>query len=185
MQHACRSPEAAWLLHHAGDKPPGRAPRAESFTGVCKFDQPARAQTTVEGTLNGAPFLETLSPDGQGSHWLKVSRTLRTAAGATAGETVTLEMRPSKVVPEPNVPVDLRKALTASPDAKSVWQDITPKARADWILWITTAKQAETRTRRIANAMDMLATGKRRVCCFDRSGIYGGNFSAPEACANV
>jgi hypothetical protein len=62
-----------------------------------------------------------------------------------------------------------------------VWQDITTKARADWILWITTAKKADTRARRIANACDMLATGKRRVCCFDRSGIYGGNIKAPES----
>jgi hypothetical protein len=29
----------------------------------------------------------------------------------------------------------------------------------------------------------MLAKGKRRVCCFDRSGQYGGNFCAPEAAA--
>jgi len=26
----------------------------------------------------------------------------------------------------------------------------------------------------------MLEHGKKRVCCFDRSGIVGKNFSAPE-----
>jgi len=39
-------------------------------------------------------------------------------------------------------------------------------------MWITSAKQAEKRKRRIENACSMLAAGKRRVCCFDRSGIY-------------
>ena len=34
------------------------------------------------------------------------------------------------------------------------------------------AKQAETRARRIRNACEMLAGGKKRVCCFDRSGYY-------------
>ena len=35
--------------------------------------------------------------------------------------------------------------------------------------------------RRIQNACDMLASGKRRVCCFDRSGIYSKGFRAPKA----
>jgi len=137
--------------------------------------------TTVEGTVNGQPFLETLMPDGQGSHWLKLSRKLREKAGAYAGDTVALEIRPSERFPEPRVPSDLRKALSVDPEASVVWKDITPKARADWILWITTAKKAETRVKRIANACDMLGSGKRRVCCFDRSGIYGGTLGAPKA----
>ena len=34
---------------------------------------------------------------------------------------------------------------------------------------------------RIESACDMLGSGKRRVCCFDRSGVYGKNLSAPAA----
>jgi putative endonuclease len=37
------------------------------------------------------------------------------------------------------------------------------------------------RSRRIKNACSMLAAGKRRVCCFDRSGFYDKSLSAPEA----
>jgi uncharacterized protein YdeI (YjbR/CyaY-like superfamily) len=77
--------------------------------------------------------------------------------------------------------VDFRKALAAVPAARAVWSDITAAARRDWIQWITTAKRAETRARRIENACDMLASGKRRVCCFDRSGFYSKGFCAPEA----
>jgi len=74
-------------------------------------------------------------------------------------------MKPVKIK-ETRVPADLHKALTASPRAKALWADITPIARRDWILWITTAKQLETRVRRIEKACDMLASGKRRVCCW-------------------
>ncbi|MGH8162111.1 MAG: YdeI/OmpD-associated family protein, partial [Gammaproteobacteria bacterium] len=42
-------------------------------------------------------------------------------------------------------------------------------------------KQSKTRTRRIDNACDMLASGKRRVCCFDPSGFYSKSFGAPKA----
>ncbi len=64
------------------------------------------------------------------------------------------------------MPRDLHKALATNPKAHKLWMDITPIARRDWILWISTAKQAETRKRRIEKACDMLASGKRRVCCF-------------------
>ncbi|HEX3551277.1 MAG TPA: YdeI/OmpD-associated family protein [Candidatus Elarobacter sp.] len=142
---------------------------------------PTRGMTSVEGTINGSPFRANVEPDGQGSHWLRVDRKLRVSAGAEAGDAVTVEMAPAQIVPEPRVPSDLRKALAAAPKARAVWSDITPVARLDWIHWITSAKRPETRARRIANACSMLASGKRRVCCFDRSGIYSKSFSAPAA----
>lgn len=141
---------------------------------------PSRGVTAIEGTLNGFPFRATLEPDGQKSHWLKVDRKLSEAAGAEAGEVVTLDIAPAAEQPEPAVPSDLRKAL-ATPKARALWSDITPTARRDWIHWITSARQPETRARRIKNACSMLAAGKRRVCCFDRSGFYSKSLSAPKA----
>ena len=142
---------------------------------------PTRGMTSVEGTINETPFVATFEPDGQGSHWLKVTSKMREAACAEAGDTVLLEIAPATKEPEPRVPTDLRKALAVEPEAKAVWSEITAVARRDWIQWIVTAKRSETRSRRIDSMCDMLASGKRRVCCFDRSGIYDGGISAPEA----
>jgi hypothetical protein len=142
---------------------------------------PTRGMTTVKGTINGCPFRATLEPDGQRSHWLKVNRKLREAAGAEAGGVVTLEIASVGEQLEPRVPADLRKALAAAPKARALWPDISPVARRDWIHWVTSAKRPETRARRISNACEMLAAGKRRVCCFDRSGFYSKSFGAPEA----
>jgi Bacteriocin-protection, YdeI or OmpD-Associated/Domain of unknown function (DUF1905) len=143
---------------------------------------PSRGMTAIEGTINGFPFQAVLEPDGLKSHWLKVGRELSKAAGADAGDVVTLEIAPATEEPEPEVPADLRKALAAAaPKARAVWSDITPNARRDWIHWITSAKQPETRARRIKNAGSMLAAGKRRVCCFDRSSFYSKSMSAPKA----
>lgn len=141
----------------------------------------SRGMTPVEGTLNGAPFHLMAEPDGQKGHWLKVDRKLCEAAGANAGDVGTLEIAPAAEEPEPTLPVELRKALAASPKARKLWTDITTAARWDWIHWIASAKQAETRARRIKTACSMLAAGKRRVCCFDRSGFYSKSLSAPKA----
>ena len=143
---------------------------------------PSRGMTAIEGTINGIAFQAVLEPDGRKSHWLKLDRKLCEAAGAEAGDDVSLEIAPAAEEPEPEVPPDMRRALAAAaPKAGALWSDITPVARRDWIQWITSAKQEETRARRIKNACSMLAAGKRRVCCFDRSGFYSKSLSAPKA----
>jgi hypothetical protein len=143
---------------------------------------PTRSMVTVDGTLAGQPFVATLEPDGQGSHWLKVEKKLREAAGVATGDSVALEIAPVEKEPEPKVPADLKQALAGNAAAKATWAELTPVARRDWIHWITSGKKAETRVKRIATACDKLACGHRRACCFDRSGMYSkGNMGAPEA----
>jgi hypothetical protein len=139
-----------------------------------------RGRTSVEGTINDYPFQATLEPDGQLSHWLKVSKELREAAGAEIGKFVTVQISQAEPEPEPALPDDLKNALAVSPEAKAVWDATTTIARLDWIHWIESAKQAKTRERRVDNACDMLASGKKRVCCFDQSGYYSKSLSAPK-----
>lgn len=146
---------------------------------------PSRGMVAVDGTLAGHAFTATLEPDGEGGHWLKLPRALHEAAGVADGAEVQLTLAPAKKEPEPRLPPDLRKALAGAPEALAQWKSITPAARRDFIRWLGTAKQAETRERRIRNACDMLAAGKRRICCFDRSGIYGKGMAAPEPAAKA
>ncbi len=142
---------------------------------------PRRGRTTVEGTINGQGFRMTLEPDGQLSHWLPLNRALLEAAGVAIGEPASFVIMPVAREPEPDVPADLEEALAANPKARGVWEDTTTIARLDWVHWITSAKQKKTRVKRISDACDMLASGKRRVCCFDPSGYYSKAFGAPKA----
>src|SRR5947207_10580204 len=74
--------------------------------------------------------------------------------------------KPAGKEPGAKVPTDLRRALAAAAKAKAQWNDLTPIARRDFISWIDSAKQLETRKRRIERACSMLAAGKRRPCCY-------------------
>ena len=142
---------------------------------------PTRGTVAVEGTLAGAAFVTLAVPDGQGGHWLKIERRLRAAARVSPGDDVAFAIAPTTNEPEPALPADLRAALAgADPATRAAWTSLKPGQRRDWIDWITMPKKPETRAKRIAAACDMLASGKRRVCCFDRSGKYGGGFAAPE-----
>lgn len=65
-----------------------------------------------------------------------------------------------------SLPADLRKALTASPKAHTAWKELTPIAQRDFTTWVTSAKQPETRARRVKRTGEMLLSGKRRPCCY-------------------
>jgi bacteriocin resistance YdeI/OmpD-like protein/uncharacterized protein DUF1905 len=119
--------------------------------------------TTVEGTINGHPFRATLEPNTSAGHWLPVNKAMRQGADADVGDTVQLAiLEPER---EPIMPSDLRVALTASDKAKTLWKDLTPISRTDWIRWVVSARQPETRARRIRRTVEQLSEGKRRPCC--------------------
>ena len=80
---------------------------------------PSRGMTMVEGMINSFPFRAALEPNGKGSHWLRVNKTMRDAAGADAIDTVTVEITRAGEEPEIRVPMDLRKALAAAPLAQA------------------------------------------------------------------
>ncbi|MES2461575.1 MAG: YdeI/OmpD-associated family protein [Armatimonadota bacterium] len=130
---------------------------------------PSRGTAMVEGTLNGRPFRGVLEPDGKGSHWFVVNAALLEAARAELGDSVVLVFGPSKEWLEPKVPAGLMDSLILDPEAQAIWSDITPSARWDWVRWIGSAKQAETRQRRVESVCSRLKSGKRRPCCFDRN----------------
>ena len=64
------------------------------------------------------------------------------------------------------LPADLRQALTSTPAALAVWEDITSLARNEWICWVTSGKKAETRNIRIEKTLSKLKGGLRQPCCW-------------------
>ena len=111
----------------------------------------------VGGTINGFRFKP------------RSNQTVREAIGAEAGDTVALAVEPVKEWSDPNVPADLKKALAVAPQAHTLWMEITLMARWDWIRWIGSTKQPETRRRRIEVALSKLTARDRRQCCFNRT----------------
>lgn len=69
-------------------------------------------------------------------------------------------------VSEAKLPADLHKILAGTPKAQAFWKGLTPLARRDFISWVESAKQEETRKRRVMSIPSRLASGKRRPCCY-------------------
>jgi uncharacterized protein YdeI (YjbR/CyaY-like superfamily) len=57
---------------------------------------------------------------------------------------------------------DLAAALKRNAGARKTFEGFTPSRRRDYVEWITEAKSAETRARRLAQAIAWMAEGKSR-----------------------
>lgn len=64
--------------------------------------------------------------------------------------------------PPPAMPDDLAAALRANEAAARTFEALPPSHRREYIDWIVEAKKAETREKRLAQAVDWMAEGKRR-----------------------
>jgi hypothetical protein len=64
--------------------------------------------------------------------------------------------------PEAKVPADLAAALMKNRKAAATFEDFSPSQRREYVDWIADAKREETRAKRVAQAVEWLAEGKKR-----------------------
>ena len=64
--------------------------------------------------------------------------------------------------PLPEAPADLLAALGNNAKARAVFDKFPPSHKRDYVEWITGAKRGDTRSRRVAQAVEWMAEGKPR-----------------------
>ncbi len=65
-------------------------------------------------------------------------------------------------------PADLKAALAKNKKALATFNGFPPGQRREYVEWVTEAKQAATRARRVATAVEWMAEGKRRNWKYER-----------------
>jgi uncharacterized protein YdeI (YjbR/CyaY-like superfamily) len=87
---------------------------------------------------------------------------LRSAAQRveTVGSATPKVKKPPKA--EIAMPDDFAAALAGNAKAKAALEGFAPSQRREYLEWITEAKREETRAKRIAQAVEWLAEGKKR-----------------------
>ena len=115
----------------------------------------------VTVTINGYTYRSTIAPYGD-EFFLPLNRANREAAEVTSGDVVevTIELdREPRVV---EVPDDLAAALAEESSAARFFEELSYTHKREYVEWITAAKRAETRQRRIVKAVEMLSEGRRQ-----------------------
>jgi 2,4-dienoyl-CoA reductase-like NADH-dependent reductase (Old Yellow Enzyme family) len=114
----------------------------------------------VRATFDGHPYRGSIAPMG-GRPLLGVTRAVRNAIGKDVGDrvavTVTRDDEPRTV----EVPPGLVKALEAA-GLRERFDELAYTHRKEYAQWVAEAKREETRARRIAKAVEMVASGRTR-----------------------
>jgi uncharacterized protein YdeI (YjbR/CyaY-like superfamily) len=79
-----------------------------------------------------------------------------------AGATSPSRTKAAKPRPPIEVPDDLAAAFVKNRKARATFDGFSNTNRREYVEWITEAKRADTRTRRLAQAIEWLAEGKPR-----------------------
>lgn len=115
----------------------------------------------VRVRLSGTEFDTSIAAMG-GRFLLGVSAERRKAAGVSAGQTYDVEIELDTAPRQVEVPEDLAVALATQPAARSFFESLSFSKQQWHVLQITGAKQPETRARRVAGSVAMLAEGRAR-----------------------
>ena len=98
----------------------------------------------------------TLVPAGGGRYRIQINTALRKAAGADAGNEVSVTLRLDRKSREPVVPADLRAALKENLEARKVFEKLTTGHRRHIVVWFDSARGVDTRIRRLGFVVDFL-----------------------------
>ncbi|WP_460333975.1 YdeI/OmpD-associated family protein [Actinoallomurus acanthiterrae] len=115
----------------------------------------------VKVAINGHAYSITLG-SMRGVTKIPVSAEHRKAAGIAAGDEADVEVELDDSPQELAVPADLADALRAEADAQRCFDGLSPSRKKAYVTWIEQAKKAETRERRVAQAVEELREGRPR-----------------------
>jgi bacteriocin resistance YdeI/OmpD-like protein/uncharacterized protein DUF1905 len=120
-----------------------------------------KVRAPVKVTVNGYTYRSTIAAMG-GPPCLPFRKSNREAAGLEGNETVKVRLDLDTEVRDVAPPADFVKALKAAPPAWDRYQELSFTHRREHVEAIVGAKKPETRTRRIVNAVRMIAARRPR-----------------------
>lgn len=147
MRHVNVPDEIANALRKqiAAAKPPGKSAGGKKSKYI-----------PVVATVGGKSTRTTIVPAAGGKHRMQINTAQRKAAKVDWGDPVSIELRidiASRTVP---VPADLRALLAKHPKARRGFDEMPPGHRRQFLLWLGSSKNPNTRRKHLDRAIDHL-----------------------------
>jgi bacteriocin resistance YdeI/OmpD-like protein/uncharacterized protein DUF1905 len=120
----------------------------------------ARQRPPIRVVINGIELRTTIAVYG-GRSYIGVRREIREAAQVAPGDAIEVSLELDDQPRTVDLPDDLAAALAADPEARRVFEGLSFSNRKEYVAWVLTAKQSTTRQRRVAEASELLKSGRR------------------------
>ncbi len=119
-----------------------------------EFD--TKGQVKVFATFDGYEYRGSLAKMGHPSHRLGLTREIRDTIGKHPGDTVHVVLKKDEELRVVEIPDEFGKLLDVNLEAKAYFEGLSYTHRKEYVRWITEAKKAETREKRLQKAIEML-----------------------------
>ena len=113
----------------------------------------------IQAVIAGTPYRGSLMPMGDGTYCLGVLKSIQEAAGVGQGDTITVELELDTAPRTVELPADLAKAIARDKKAAAAWEALSYTNKKEMAHSLEGAKRAETRERRLAQALQSLRSG--------------------------
>jgi len=110
----------------------------------------------VKVTFDGVPYRGTAVRMGSPDHFLIIRKDIREQIGKQLGDEVAVSVELDTEPRVVEVPSDFAEALKSFPEARAFFDKLSYTHQKEYVRWITEAKRAETRERRINKGVEML-----------------------------
>lgn len=129
---------------------------------------PSRGMVMAMITVDKYSFTAALEPDGEFSHWFYLKDSDLASISVDYDSSLNFTLRILDKWIEPELPEDITNCILKD-HLESEWASVTVKAKWEWLRWIRSTSNPQTREKRIQVMSSKLSQGKRRPCCFNTS----------------
>ncbi|MFM5884460.1 MAG: YdeI/OmpD-associated family protein [Novosphingobium sp.] len=116
-------------------------------------------QGDAMGQYGKIAALTDLPSDAELAEKLREARARIDTAGTALKKKPSAQRQAKAELP---MPAEFQAALDANPAARATLEAFAPSHRREYVEWVAEAKRTETRDKRIAQAVEWLADGKKR-----------------------
>ena len=117
-----------------------------------------KGKVAVNATFDGVPYKGSLFKYSHPQHTLGILKSIREQIRKQPGDTVDVEISKDEAVRAVEIPADFRNLLKKE-TLLPAFEELSYTHRKEYCRWITEAKKAETRLRRLEKAVEMLRNG--------------------------
>lgn len=110
----------------------------------------------VKGYINNKAFKSNLFPKGNGFHAMTLPLKLQKELGVKLNEEISVSIEEDfeeRIIP---MPVELQEAIDFDEEFATLYQQLSASKQKDYRLWISSAKQTETRIKRVVELAERL-----------------------------
>ena len=117
-----------------------------------------RGRVPVRVRFDGVPYTGSLFKYGDPLHMLPIPKGIRERIGKAPGDMVEIELERDEAERTLEIPEDFA-AMLREHKLESVFEELSFSRRKKFCQWVSAAKRAETRSRRLAIAAEILRAG--------------------------